>query len=295
MSADQFLQYLISGLTMGSIYALVGLGFTIIYAVTRIINFAQGEFVMLGGMLSFTLAVSIGLPLAPAIILSILIAAVIGAIMYLFAIRPARNASVVSLIIITIGVAIFIRGIAGVGWGVDFVRPPYWTGSESIRFFGAYIHPQALWIIGTTLAVTVLLHFFLSHTMVGKALKACAINPRAAGLVGINAKTMALIAFTLAAAIGGIGGAVMAPLTLTSYNVGVMLGLKGFVAASIGGFKSPIAAVIGGFTLGIIESLSVGLDWGPFTSAYKDVIALVVLLLILLLWSGRLAEEERAG
>ena len=295
MSADQFLQYLISGLTMGSIYALVGLGFTIIYAVTRIINFAQGEFVMLGGMLSFTLAVSIGLPLAPAIILSVLIAAVIGAIMYLFAIRPARNASVVSLIIITIGVAIFIRGIAGVGWGVDFVRPPYWTGSESIRFFGAYIHPQALWIIGTTLAVTVLLHFFLSHTMVGKALKACAINPRAAGLVGINAKTMALIAFTLAAAIGGIGGAVMAPLTLTSYNVGVMLGLKGFVAASIGGFKSPIAAVIGGFTLGIIESLSVGLDWGPFTSAYKDVIALVVLLLILLLWSGRLAEEERAG
>ncbi len=295
MSADQFLQYLISGLTMGSIYALVGLGFTIIYAVTRIINFAQGEFVMLGGMLSFTLAVSIGLPLAPAIILSVLIAAVIGAIMYLFAIRPARNASVVSLIIITIGVAIFIRGIAGVGWGVDFVRPPYWTGSESIRFFGAYIHPQALWIIGTTLAVTVLLHFFLSHTMVGKALKACAINPRAAGLVGINAKTMALIAFALAAAIGGIGGAVMAPLTLTSYNVGVMLGLKGFVAASIGGFKSPIATVIGGITLGIIESLSVGLDWGPFTSAYKDVIALVVLLLILLLWSGRLAEEERAG
>jgi branched-chain amino acid transport system permease protein len=131
--------------------------------------------------------------------------------------------------------------------------------------------------------------------MVGKALKACAINPRAAGLVGINAKTMALIAFALAAAIGGIGGAVMAPLTLTSYNVGVMLGLKGFVVASIGGFKSPIAAVIGGFTLGIVESLSVGLDWGPFTSAYKDVIALVVLLLILLLWSGRLAEEERAS
>ena len=295
MSADQFLQYLISGLTMGSIYALVGLGFTIIYAVTRIINFAQGEFVMLGGMLSFTLAVSAGLPLAPAIILSVLIAAVIGVIMYLFAIGPARNASVVSLIIITIGAAIFIRGIAGELWGVDFVRPPYWAGSESIGFFGAYIHPQALWIIGTTLAVTVLLHLFLSYTMVGKALKACAINPRAAGLVGVNAKTMALIAFALAAAIGGIGGVVMAPLTLTSYNVGVMLGLKGFVAASIGGFKSPIAAVIGGITLGIIESLSVGLDWGPFTSAYKDVIALVVLLLILLLWSGRLAEEERAG
>ncbi len=292
MSADQFLQYLVSGLTQGSIYALVGLGFTIVYAVTRIINFAQGEFVMLGGMLSFYLISAAGVPMAPALILSVLIAMVIGMIMYLLAIRTARRASVISLIIITIGAAIFIRGIAGVGWGVDFVRPPFFTGGESISFLGAYIHPQALWIIGTTLVVTILLHLFLTHTMVGKALKACAINPRASGLVGINTRAMALIAFAIAAALGGIGGVVMAPMTLTSYGAGVMLGLKGFVAASIGGFKSPVAAVIGGITLGIIESLAVGVDWGPFTSAYKDVIALVVLLLILLIRSGRLAAEE---
>jgi len=292
MSADQFLQYLVSGLTQGSIYALVGLGFTIVYAVTRIINFAQGEFVMLGGMLSFYLISAAGIPMAPALILSVLIAMVIGMIMYLLAIRTARRASVISLIIITIGAAIFIRGIAGVGWGVDFVRPPFFTGGESISFLGAYIHPQALWIIGTTLVVTILLHLFLTYTMLGKALKACAINPRASGLVGINTRAMALIAFAIAAALGGIGGVVMAPMTLTSYNVGVMLGLKGFVAASIGGFKSPVAAVIGGITLGIIESLVVGVDWGPFTSAYKDVIALVVLLLILLIRSGWLAAEE---
>jgi branched-chain amino acid transport system permease protein len=293
MSADQFVQYLISGLTQGSIYALVGLGFTIIYAVTRIINFAQGEFVMLGGMLSFTLASSAGLPLVPSLLLSVLIAAAIGAIMYLLAIRTARRASVVSLIILTIGAAIFIRGIAGELWGVDFVRPPFFTGSSSISFLGAYIHPQALWIIGITIIVTILLHLFLSYTMVGKALKACAINPRAASLVGIDARAMALIAFAIAAALGAIGGVVMAPLTLTAYNVGVMLGLKGFVAASIGGFKSPILAVVGGILLGIVESMAVGVDWGPFTSAYKDAIALVVLLLILLLRSGRLAEEER--
>jgi len=292
LSADQFLQYLVSGLTQGSIYALIGLGFTIIYAVTRIINFAQGEFVMIGGMLSFTLACSAGIPLVPALLLSVLIAAAVGAIMYLLAIRTARKASVISLIITTIGVAIFIRGIAAVLWGVDYVRPPYFSGDKSISFLGAYIHPQALWIIGTTLVVTILLHFFLTRTMVGKALKACAINPRASGLVGINTRAMALIAFAIAAALGGIGGVVMAPLTLTSYNVGVMLGLKGFVAASIGGFKSPVAAVIGGLMLGIIESLAVGLDWGPFTSSYKDVIALVVLLLILLIRSGRLAAEE---
>lgn len=295
MSADQFLQYLISGLTQGSIYGLVALGFTIIYAVTRIINFAQGEFVMIGGMLSFTLASTAGLPLAPALLLAILAAAIVGAIMYLLSIRTARNASVVSLIIITIGAAIFIRGIAVEIWGVDAVRPPAFTGHESISFLGAYIHPQALWIIGITIVVTVLLHLFLTYTMVGKALKACAINPEAAKLMGINAKAMALIAFTLAAAIGGIGGVVMAPLTLTAYNVGVMIGLKGFVAASIGGFKSPVAGVIGGILLGIVESLAVGVNWGPFTSSYKDAIAIVVLLLVLLLRSGRLAAEERAG
>jgi branched-chain amino acid transport system permease protein len=295
MSADQFVQYLIAGLTQGSIYGLVALGFTIVYAVTRIINFAQGEFVMLGGMISFWLADSAGLPLPASTSLAVLGAAAVGAVMYLLAIRPARNASAVSLIIITIGAAIFIRGIAGEVWGVDAVRPPYFTGNESIPILGAFIHPQALWIIGTTIVVTVLLHFFLSFTMVGKALKACAVNPGAAGLVGINAKAMALVAFLLAAALGGIGGVVMAPLTLTAYNVGIMIGLKGFIAASIGGFRSPIAAVIGGLLLGIVEAMAVAVDWGPFSSSYKDAIAIVVLLLILLLRSGKLAEEERTS
>jgi branched-chain amino acid transport system permease protein len=295
MSTSQFVQYLISGVTQGSIYALIGLGFTMIYAVTKIINFAQGEFVMLGGMLSFTLVYSAGLSLAPALIISVIVAALAGAAMYIFAIRPAKSASVVSLIIITIGAAIFIRGLAGVLWGVDAMRPPVFTGSTSISFLGAYIHPQALWIIGTTLVVTIILHLFLTYTMVGKALKACAINPVASSLVGVNPKMMALIAFVLAAAIGGIGGVVMAPLTLTSYNVGVMLGLKGFVAAAIGGFKSPLAAVFGGLLLGIVESFAVAANWGPFTSAYKDAVALIVLMLVLLVRSGKLAEEERAG
>ena len=292
MSADQFVQYLVTGLYQGSIYALVGLGFTIIYAVTRIINFAQGEFVMLGGMISFILLHSAGIPMYYSIPLSILIATAIGALLYTLAIRPARRASVVSLIIITIGAAIFIRGIVGELWGVDNERPPYFTGQDSIPFLGAYIHPQALWIIGTTILVTIMLYLFFSHTMVGKALKACAISPVAAGLVGINARTMALIAFALAAAVGAIGGVVMAPLTFTSYQAGLMLGLKGFVAASIGGFKSQVAAVIGGFTLGIVENLAVGVDWGPFTSSYKDAIGIIVLLLILLIRSGRLAAEE---
>ena len=177
----------------------------------------------------------------------------------------------------------------------DPVRPPVFSGSESLSFLGAYIHPQALWIIGTTIMVTIILHLFFSRTMMGKALRACAVSRTAAGLVGIDARAMALVSFALAAALGGVGGVVMAPLTITSYQVGVLLGLKGFVAASIGGFKSQIAAVIGGITLGIVEALAVGIGWGPFTSSYKDAIAMVVLLLILLVRSGRLAAEERAS
>ena len=284
-----------SGLTQGSIYALIGLGFTIIYAVTQIINFAQGEFVMLGGMLSYVLAVDAGLPMPLALLIAILAAAAVGALMYILAIRTARRASVISLIIITIGFAIFIRGIAGNQFGVNAVSPPAFTDTGSMKFLGAYIEPQALWIIGITFLVTILLYLFLSHTMVGKALRACAVNPHAASLVGINTKAMALTAFVIAAAIGGIGGVVIAPMAMASYNMGVMLGLKGFVAASIGGFMSPITTVIGGIVLGIVENLAVGLNWGPFTSSYKDVIALVVLLLILLLRSGKLAAAERAG
>ena len=293
MSADQFVQYLVSGVTQGSIYALVGLGFTIIYAVTSIINFAQGEFVMLGGMISFVLFDSLEFPIAASCILSILIGTAVGGVLYALAIRPARRASVVSLIIITIGAAIFIRGVAAELWGVDAVRPPYFTGNESLHFLGAYIHPQALWIIGTTVVTTIALHLFLTYTMMGKALRAAAISKTGAGIVGIDTRTMALISFIMAATIGAIGGVVMAPLTLTSYRSGAMLGLKGFVAASIGGFRSPIAAVAGGFTLGVVESLAVGVDWGPFTSAYKDVISMMVLLMVLLVRSGRLAAEER--
>ncbi len=295
MSSAQFVQYLIAGITSGSVYALVGLGFTIIYAVSKIINFAQGEFVMLGGLLSFTLIHSAGLPLIPALILSVIVAAAIGAAMYLLAIRPAKKASVVSLIIITIGAATFIRGMAGQELTKAFVRSPSFSGEQSISFLGAHIDPQALWIIGAMVLVTIIVHLFLTYTMVGKALKACAINPVASSLVGINPKTMALIAFVLASALGGIGGIVLAPLTPMSYQSGVMLGLKGFVAAAIGGFASPIAAVFGGLLLGIVENFAVAANWGPFTSSYKDAIALVVLLLILLVRSGKLAEEERAG
>jgi branched-chain amino acid transport system permease protein len=295
MTTEVLAQSLVSGLTQGCIYALIGLGFTIIFSVTGIINFAQGEFVMLGGMFSYFLAKSAGFSVIPALIISVLIAMLIGAVLYLMAIRTARRASVISLIIITIGASIFITGIANQLWGPDPVAPPYFTGDGSVTLLGASVQYQALWIIGTTLFVTLILHLFFSYTMIGKALKASAMNRTAAGLVGVNSKTMSLIAFVLAAALGALGGVVTAPLSLVSYNVGAMLGVKGFVAASIGGFRSHLLTILGGIGLGVVESVAVALNWGPFTSRYKEAIALVVLLLILLIRSRKLAEEERAS
>ncbi|MCX5998470.1 MAG: branched-chain amino acid ABC transporter permease [Chloroflexi bacterium] len=295
MSWEQFVQYLMTGLTAGCIYALVGLGFTIVYAVTGIINFAQGEFVMLGGMISYELAVSAGMPLWPAVLLSVLIAAAVGALLYVLGIRPARKASLVSLIIITIGASILIRGVAGELWGKNPVRPPAFSGEEALQILGARIQPQAIWIIGATFVIMIILHVFFAYTMMGKALKASSVSRLGAGLVGIDTRMMALAGFCLAAMLGGIAGVITAPLTTTSYSMGAMLGVKGFVAAAIGGFKSQLAAVVGGIAIGIIESFVVAANWGPFTSNYKDAIALIVLLVILLVRSGRIASEERAS
>lgn len=290
-----FMQYLVSGLSQGSIYALVGLGFTVIFMVTSIINFAQGEFVMLGGMLSYVLFASLGLPVPGAVLLALVLTIVVGLLLYRLGIRPARNASVVSLIIITIGASVFIRGIAGEIWGKDPVRPSYFSGEQPLSFLGAYIHPQALWIFAVTIIVMVAFHLFFNRTMMGKALRACASSQLGAGLVGIDARVMALLAFGLAASLGAIGGVVMAPLTTTAYGVGAMMGLKGFVAAALVGFRSQLGTVAAGLMLGVVESLAIALNWGPFSSAYKDAISLVVLIAILLFRSSRLAAEERAS
>jgi branched-chain amino acid transport system permease protein len=280
----------------------VGLGFTIVFTVTRIINFAQGEFVMLGGMLSWAFFTLYGVPQGPALILAILVATIVGAVLYFLAIRPARKASVVSLIIITIGASILIRGIVSEVWredfvrnGTDVVRPPYFTGEEPLHFLGASIEPQRLWIVGTTILVAITLHLFFSYTMVGKALKACSVNRIGATLAGINPTTMALIAFAMAAALGAIGGIVVAPQNTTWVEAGLMLGLNGFVAAAIGGFRSQLVTVVGGIGLGILEQFAIRVDWAPFSSGYSSAIALVVLLVVLLARSGKLAEEERTS
>lgn len=273
----QFLQFLFSGITVGAIYALVGLGFAIIYNASHVINFAQGEFVMLGGMGTVFLMADAGLPLIVAAPLAVCIVVAVGFVLEKFAVEPARNAGVVTLIIITIGASILIRGVVEVFLGKDFHRLPAFSGDEPIMIGGAVLQPQSLWVIGALVLVVAALKWFFDHTRLGKAILAASHNPLAAQLVGIEVRTVLLASFGLAAGLGALAGILTAPITLTKYDIGIMLGLKGFAAAILGGLGSGFGAVAGGLALGIIEAMAAGY----LSSAYKDAVAFVIILGVL--------------
>ncbi len=272
----QSVQFLASGLTVGSIYALVALGFSIIFNASRVINFAQGEFVMIGGMSAVSL-VAMGLPMLVALPAAILIAALVGLLLERLAIGRARNANVVTLIIITIGASIFLRGLAQLVWDKRIHPLAPLSGDRPISFFGATVVPQSLWVLGVTVAIVVALSWFFRRTMLGKAMLATSYNPVAAKLVGIDVPKVLFASFGLAAALGAVAGVLIAPITFTSYDAGVMLGLKGFAAAILGGLGSFPGAIVGGLVLGLLESLGAGY----LSSAYKDVIAFVLILVVL--------------
>ena len=276
--SSQFLQFLISGITVGAIYALVGLGFSIVYNSSQVINFAQGEFVMIGGMATVFLMAA-GAPMPFAIALAILLAVVIGFALGKFAIEPARGAPVVSIIIITIGASIFLRGAAMVVWDRNFHNMPAFSGSDPIDIGGAALLPQSIWVVGGMVIIVAALQLFFSRSRIGKAMLATAFNPLAAQLVGISTRWMLLLSFALAAGIGAIAGILIAPITLTYAGVGIMLGLKGFSAAIVGGLGNPMGAVAGGLVVGIAEAMTAGY----ISSAYKDAVAFLIILVVLVI------------
>lgn len=272
----ELLQYLLSGVTVGAVYALVALGFTLIYNASDVVNFAQGEFVMLGGMITF-FAWQAGVPLPLAALLAILAAAVIGVLLNKLAIEPARGAPVASLIIITIGASIFLRGSAQLVFDKQLHRFPSFSGDDPLRVFGATILPQSLWVIAGAVAIFVALWLFFARTLTGKAVLATANNRIAASLVGINPNHMMTLSFAVSAAIGALAGVLVTPITLTSYDLGVAMALKGFAAAMLGGMGVPAGALVGGLLLGLIEALTAGY----VSSVYKDAVAFVIILAIL--------------
>jgi branched-chain amino acid transport system permease protein len=272
----EFLQFLISGLTVGAVYALVALGFTLIYNASGVVNFAQGEFVMLGGMVT-VFASAAGAPLPLAAVIAVVVAVVVGLLLHRFAIEPARGASAVTLIIITIGASILLRGIAAIVFDKQFHKLPGFTGEAPIDILGAAVQPQSFWVLGGTAVVVVALYVFLEHTLLGKAVLATAANRLAARLVGINTTTIMALAFGGSAAIGAIAGILVTPITLTNYDVGTLLALKGFAAAMLGGMGNPLGAVVGGLLLGLLEAFGAGY----LSSTYKDAFAFLVILIVL--------------
>ena len=259
---------------------MAALGFAIIYNASGVINFAQGEFIMLGGMAAVALA-GLGLPLPLAIALAVAVAAAVAALVEKFAIEPATTsegrADVVPLIIITIGASLVVRGLVQVVLGKGTHALAAFSGETPFLIGGATLLPQSLWVLGVAAGVVAGLGWFFGRTAMGKAMLASSHNKLAAELVGINTRQVLLLSFVLSGALGAVGGVLVAPITYTAYDAGIMLGLKGFVAATLGGLGSGLGAVVGGLLLGVLEAMTAGY----ISSAYKDAMPFVLILLVL--------------
>jgi branched-chain amino acid transport system permease protein len=255
-----------------------------------LINFAHGEFVMIGALAMVTLWVRIGLPLPVAMAGAVAAGCLLGLMFERFAIRTARNPEPITLIIITVGASIFLKGVAMIIWGKDPFSMPSFSSHESIEIFGAALLPQSIWIVTAALVLAGGIHLFLKQTLTGKAMVACAVNKKAAWLSGIPSEKMGILAFGISAGCGAVAGIFIAPITMSSYDMGTLLGIKGFCAAMIGGLGSLWGAFAGGLLLGILESLGAGL----ISSGLKDAIAFVLLLLILYIRPGGLFAAKEA-
>jgi branched-chain amino acid transport system permease protein len=272
----ELLQFAFSGLTVGAIYALVALGFTLIYNASDIINFAQGEFVMLGGMITVFMALA-GIPLPLAALVAVVVTTCVGLALHRFAVEPARGASPVVLIMITIGASVFLRGVAQIIFDKRFHSLPPLFGADPIQLGGAAILPQSFVVLVGATVIVILLWLFVERTLLGKAVIATAANRLAARLIGIDTRRIVDFSFAVSAAIGATAGILITPITLTSYDVGTLLALKGFAAAMLGGIGSPLGAVVGGLLIGMIEALSAGY----ISSSYKDAAPFLIILIVL--------------
>lgn len=284
------IQFLIMGLQRGAIYAMVAMGFNMIYNSTGIINFAQGEFVVLGGLMMVSLTMTAHLSIPFAFLISVVFVTVVGILMERLTINPVKHPTVLRLIIITIAVSILIKGAAMCYWGKGSHYMRHFTDAPPIELLGASILPQTLWIIGVLLVLVVAYVFFFNYTMTGKCMKACAINRDAARLAGINDRKMVMLSFALSAGIGAIAGIIITPVIQMDYARGALLGLKGFGAAVLGGLGNSMGAVIAGILLGVLEAFA----GGYISSHYMDAIALLVMLLVLYVRPGGIFGSTEA-
>lgn len=271
---------LVNGVVFGAIYGLNAVGFSIVYNATSIINFAQGEFLMLGGMLTLVLYASAGLPLPLAAAGAIVATTGIGLAIERVAIRPLwrRRAKDWTYIFMLFSVATVVPNAIMLLISRDAQTFPAFSGDRPVTLGPVTIAPQAFWVLGVTALATAALHGFFNHTLTGKAMKASAVNRRAAGWMGIPVERMVALSFGLSALLGALGGVVFTPLITTQFNIGLTFTLKGFAAAVIGGLGNIGGAIVGGLLLGILEALSTAF----VSSMYGDAVTYGILLVILL-------------
>lgn len=275
------LQFLIGGLSVGCIYGLVGIGFSVLYNSSGIINFAQGGFVMLGGMLTYVLYSLVGIPLVLAMLAAILLVGCLGLMIEWAIIRPLRmrNASVFMMILATLSCQILIENAT-----LHLIddKPhsiPYFSPGSPLQFLGAAVGLQIIWIVGVSLLLVFMLGVLYNRTGFGRAMRACAINPDIARILGIKVERMVAAGFMLSAALGAIGGILITPTQYTAFHIGVPFTVSGFIAAIIGGLGNPLGAFIGGIALGVLQAVGVVF----FDAGYKNVVAFGILLILLFL------------
>jgi branched-chain amino acid transport system permease protein len=284
-------QVLVSGLGIGCVYGLIGIGFCVIYNASGIVNFAQGAFVMLGGMLTQVAFQRLGLPLLVAAALAIVVVAALGIVVDRLVVRPlwTRSATMFVMILATLAVQIVIERLTLIGAGDQPQTLPPLTDLPPIMVGGIAINFQFLWIVALSLLLIALLDLFFKRTRTGKAMRACAINREAAALQGIPVSRMLALSFALSAALGAVAGVLITPTQYTAFNVGVPFAISGFIAAIVGGFGRPLGAFIGGIMLGLAQAVAIV----AFGAGLKNVAALTVLLLFLFIRPGGILGEAK--
>jgi branched-chain amino acid transport system permease protein len=281
-----FLSYLISGLAIGCTFALVASGFVAIHRVTRVVNFAQGTFPVVAG-LTVSSMLGRGLPHGVAELIGIVLAGVLGLVVGVVAIGKRGTPTLASLVI-TLGLGILAYAFEIIVWGDQPISYPMLTGAVDIA--GARIAWQYFLVIGATLATFAALGLFFTRTYLGKALSACASNPYAARLAGINPIRMGLLAFALGGLLGGLAGVLITPLQPVAFDSDVLLATSGFAAAIFGGLNSPYAALVGGLLLGVLEAFVAGY----INASYQTEVAMVLIIVVMIYQASKrstVAEE----
>jgi branched-chain amino acid transport system permease protein len=270
---------LLSGLTTGSLYALIALGIVVVHKATAVINFAHGELFMFSGFVAWMLHVQMGVPYLPSLLAAVAFGFLLGAMTDLIAFRPLKNANIISLVLATIGIAFMLRGTARVIWGGkgDYLPFPPITSPEPVMIGDIMVIPQQLAVLAGAIVIMVAFAAFFRLTRAGKMMQATADNAKAATLAGIRVDRIYMLSFGTGAAIAGAAAALMAPLTFLYPDMGFSFFIKGFAAAVLGGLTSLPGAMLGGISIGVIEALA----GGYLHSSFIEVSAFIVIMFVL--------------